>query len=118
MCRTSDSGLVDAVVVAKTSDNLVLDAEDELELVVAALLEDNGGLFELSQSLGLIKSLEDDVAGRTVLEDDVHLDDDDTTGVVLGCMRVRQEWPIVGGRRVECHFRREKQMVSDLERIL
>lgn len=104
--RTSDARLVNGVVVAETSNNLVLDAEDELELVVAALLEDNGGLLELSQRFGLVEVLEDYISIRAVLEDDVHLYDDDTTGVVLGCNGVRAQ------RRKERREREERNGVA------
>lgn len=80
-------------MVAETSDNVVLDTEDELELVVAVLLEDDGGLLELVKVLGLVESLEDDVARRTVLEQDVHLNNNDTTGVILGCCSSSEKGP-------------------------
>lgn len=103
--RTADTSLVDTVVVAETSNNVVLDAEDELELVVAVLLEDDGRLLELVQVLGLVESLEDDVSSRTVLEQDVHLNNNDATGVILGCC-IRSEKrrsQVQKGRRPECH---------------
>jgi hypothetical protein len=72
-------------VIAKTSNNIVLDTEYKLELVVAVLLEDDGALLELIKVGLSVESFENDISSGAVLEQNVHLNNDDTTGIILGC---------------------------------
>lgn len=83
--RTANAALVNTIVVAKTSDNVVLDTENKLELVVAALLEHDGALLELFKVLLLVEALKDDVSIRSILEEHVHLNNHYAARVILGC---------------------------------